>query len=127
MKTTHTYTDQEAFDRAVRHALKQGKRSVIIELRSSGEIVEHCAYRGEDGMMCPVGALIPDEEYDKTMERKSAAKLVTKGTPSLQGLNPNLLCYVQFTHDTYAPREWEEEFRSVAKRYGLTFPTMEED
>jgi hypothetical protein len=51
---------QEAFDTVVEHLFKQGRRSV----NDKG----FCSYRGNNGTMCAVGVLIPDELYNPAMD-----------------------------------------------------------
>jgi hypothetical protein len=51
-------TSQEIFDTVIDHLLSQGKQSKS----------HVCLYRSDDGSKCAVGALIPDSEYDPTME-----------------------------------------------------------
>ena len=58
---------QEMFNIAVRHLLKQGK--VCVEYKN-GQM--HCRYRGRKGTKCAIGALIPDDKYNESMEETSA-------------------------------------------------------
>jgi hypothetical protein len=53
-------TKQEIFDTVVTHLFTQGK--------AAQDEDETCFYRAPDGCKCAVGALIPDELYDETME-----------------------------------------------------------
>jgi len=56
-------TKQETFDKVAVHLIKQGKQSV--SGYSGG-----CAYRGDNGLRCAVGALIPDDLYDDEMDNE---------------------------------------------------------
>lgn len=53
-------TAQGMFDRVASHLLKQNAKA----LSESGD----CRYRGERGLKCAIGALIPDELYDPRIE-----------------------------------------------------------
>ena len=59
-------TQQGTFDTVLAHARKQGKKSLAHNDQSS------CLYRNEDGLMCFVGVLIPDDRYQETMENQTA-------------------------------------------------------
>lgn len=54
-------TRQEAFDTALTHLRKQGCKSVTSDTL-------RCAYRGRNGTKCAIGALIPDEKYERGMD-----------------------------------------------------------
>ena len=120
-------TDQQAFNKAVRHTLKQGKRSTTNVLRYDGSTYERCAYRGDGGLKCSFGVLIPDEEYYALLEGKSSTKIINSGhVRSVMHLNPDLFRDVQVVHDKFLPHEWEAKFRAIANDFGLTFPNLEE-
>ena len=53
-------TEQETFEKVVRHLFTQGKRAVNRE--------GLCMYRGPDGLKCAIGCLIPDYLYRPRME-----------------------------------------------------------
>ena len=54
-------TLQEVFNKVSLHLLTQGQMSLNDSM---------CMYRGENGMKCAAGALIPDDEYNPEMEKK---------------------------------------------------------
>jgi hypothetical protein len=54
----------EIFNHVVDHLRRQGKASKLTE--SCGDQI--CAYRGDGGAMCAVGALITDDEYQESLE-----------------------------------------------------------
>lgn len=58
----------DIFNYVVLHLKKQGTKSF-----SSDE--ETCAYRGNNGTMCAIGALIADHEYDPDWEGKTIYSL----------------------------------------------------
>lgn len=110
--------NQAAFDKVVRHLRKQGEPSY----QADGE---SCAYRGEDGRMCAVGCLIPDEQYSLSLEDRTVA-YVMMGVPALSGLSHGMLDDLREVHDNLDPDDWEAGLRSVAADYGLTMPSVEE-
>ena len=58
-------TNQEAFDKSLKHLRVQGVRAV--------DSRESCMYR-IDGLKCAIGALIPDEKYDHDFEHMGASE-----------------------------------------------------
>jgi hypothetical protein len=59
-------TVQEAFDKIVLHLATMDRRSRTHSyIHADGEV---CAYRGDDGRKCAIGALIPDELYDRSFD-----------------------------------------------------------
>ena len=59
--------EHELFMKAANHLLNMKERSFDKGM---------CRYRGPDGAMCPVGAVIPDVEYDPSMEDNALSSLV---------------------------------------------------
>lgn len=51
----------DVFNHVVEHLRRQGCQSLL-------DHEGNCAYRGDGGTMCAIGALIADEEYDPTWE-----------------------------------------------------------
>lgn len=88
------------------HLLKQGAKSVN----------EHreCAYRGEGGMKCAVGALIKDSEYKPWLEGSVPSSpdvkiaLENSGWP-VDDVSLEIYTIVQRTHDKL-PAEVEREY-----------------
>lgn len=124
-------TNQEAFDAVCEHLAQQKTQSLVL-------MEGHCAYRGDNGGKCAIGALIPDSEYNTTMECTSAAGLFSINTSDgrvlsyyqkfgghstkLAGVYLPLLSDLQRCHDQGA-NSAEELFRSlriVANRYNLS-------
>lgn len=63
----------DVFNYVVDHLRLQGKQSRIGDGAAGfGDI---CAYRGDEGAMCAVGALITDDEYDREWEGRGVARL----------------------------------------------------
>lgn len=111
--------NQEAFNRVYAHLLKQGKRSSIIN--DDGD--EQCQYRGPGGLMCAVGCLIPDAEYQPSSEGLPASAVAVR-TPSLSGVSVGMLNELQDVHDDRIPSDWEGELRRIAEERCLTVPEV---
>lgn len=116
-------TLQEIFDRVVRHARKQGCKS--LGMWKPGH-PGACAYRGDGGTKCFMGALIPDEVYDPRIEgcsvpssrglinrilRDSGVDVITHAEP---------LAHLQKIHDRYAVKDWESAFQFFSQKYDLS-------
>ncbi len=114
---------QEAFDAAVKHLRKQGERS---QARYSTD----CLYRGPGGLKCAVGALIPDELYEKSYEGRAVKILVyTAGNIGklFRNVDINVLITLQNVHDSIPAEKWEHHFACIAEKYGLTLtPSAEQ-
>ena len=111
--------NQAAFEKVVRHLLRQGKRS-----SSDG----WCQYRGPLGLKCAIGVLIPDEEYVPAMDglTASALRLMREfAPPSLLGLDECLLTELQEVHDHAEPDAWADKLATVADSFGLAMPDLE--
>lgn len=59
---------QEIFDKVYTHLEQQGGASAL----ETGA----CLYRSEDGKMCAVGCLIPDDKYDPKFEGEPVDELI---------------------------------------------------
>jgi hypothetical protein len=119
-------TNQEAFTKVVQHLRQQGERSI----REEDEALR-CRYRGEDGKMCAIGCLIPDEEYEPSMEGKAIETLLRRreGTfaPSLEEVSLSLLGALQRVHDGVEVCNWETALLCVALLYDLKMPPLEDE
>lgn len=113
----------EQFDKIANHLIKQGKRSKISWSGDYGM----CAYRGEGGTKCAIGAVIPDHLYNEKMESRTFATLLidfpelkpylyplTANAPIKTGRAVGYTLSVPFSwgmllqlvHDTIDPTEW---------------------
>lgn len=108
---------QETFDAMVWHMRKQGRRSVA--KNKYGTL--RCRYRTSNGDMCPVGYLIPDDEYLSCFEGKGVTFDPIFSVLTKYGHNISLCVSMQIVHDQHEPKEWEREFAKVAKNYGLKY------
>jgi len=110
--------NQEAFDIAAKHLLTQNKQS-------ARPIDGRCLYRGPNGLMCAVGALIPDELYEARFEVYTADELTTPFAQKreiakyFKGVDPGLLSHLQNIHDRFKPEEWAELLIDCAECFGL--------
>ena len=81
-----------------------------------------CLYRGDCGLKCAVGKLIPDEFYKKEMEGKSISS-VWHAYPEMAMLFEEgslyLLSSLQAAHDHAEPERWMEELKQIQREYGL--------
>jgi hypothetical protein len=110
---TITMTSQELFDTVVAHLRQQNAKSLKCGA---------CAYRGDNGMKCAAGILIPDAEYNPTMEGWNVS--INSSIDRLIGedyVSRNVLLQLQQTHDVYEVEEWEERFANIASQFDLRF------
>ena len=112
-----TLTNQTAFNRVVKHLLKQR-----VPARDNDRV---CKYRDYDnGRKCAIGCLIPDAEYKKNMEGSSIFGLAEEGRlpSSLEELNLELLDELQTVHDYREPSTWLQQLGTIAVKYSLSMP-----
>lgn len=134
---------QETFDTVARHLLTQGEKSTKMEkmgkLNGEDVLQPFCAYRGEGGLKCAIGVLIPDDLYDSDFECR--AIYFIQG-PVLDAVTPddieeyhfgeNFLEKLQLVHDEGDPNgdlitQWKRELRAIAESYGLDHSVLNED
>ena len=90
--------NQSAFEKMVKHLEKQQwKRSE--NTNEEGDTT--CAYRGEDGKMCAVGCLIPDEEYQVSFDEGEGLNVsgIIDDVVVLGEISESLLNAMQRFHD----------------------------
>lgn len=70
-------------------------------MRSLSKKASGCAYRGEHGFKCAVGASIPDSMYDPEIEGKTVSQLLQRAEFSrlFLAVSPLLLGSLQALHD----------------------------
>ena len=109
-------TTQQVFDKVATHLLKQGKRSM---LETRNEAI--CAYRGDQGVSCAVGCLIPDERYDPIIEGAGVSNArVQELLPEMEHVAHDLLSSLQCMHDHCENNNFDVPLRIVACRYNLS-------
>lgn len=114
-------TKQETFDAVVTHLRQQNARAM--------DKYEGCAYRGDNGTKCAAGCLIPDDKYSKELEGRSMysnvcgeEKITDAGRLIVElGHDIDLVYELQLMHDGHDPENWENEFKLIAKKHGLTY------
>jgi len=118
---------QEIFDTVATHLFKQGQRAV------RGQADGLCAYRGEGGLKCAVGVLIPDQLYTEMMEGSTVSGLLDEAEwelPEWMADNQSLLRDLQEAHDTMC--NWESSaamkltLNIVAAESGLASDVLNE-
>lgn len=107
---------QQIYDTALFGLRRQGAASV----NESG-----CLYRGDEGRKCAVGMLIPDADYEFSMEQQCSSLLLSK-YPRLAYLREHraLLELLQDAHDDYlttSVEDWEHEMQVIAAHLGLVY------
>ena len=120
MDKMNDMTPQEIFDKVVNHLRAQGAKSEM-DHPTEGPI---CAYRGDGGLMCAVGCLIPDLDYDPGMEETAAPYLAIFVEWSAD--DRQLLEDLQQVHDRTQVEHWEDDFAAVAAQNNLTYTPVSE-
>lgn len=119
-------TKQEMFDKVYIGLLNQKfERS----MKNDGKM-SSCAYRGDGGMKCAAGHLIPDEEYKSDMDYFSSTIMQLRSEGLLprcfQSLSEDDLLFVQelqIAHDSsYTPSAMKYAIEEVAAKHNLTIP-----
>lgn len=108
---------QTLFNTVATHLLTQSAKSI-----SNRE----CRYRGDDGLSCAAGCLIPDDQYDQTLEGSGVGH--RKVLAVLEGIvepeDIDLLRDLQLVHDYDPVRQWWFLLAKVADDYQLELPTI---
>jgi len=91
-------TLQEAFEKIWQYFVIE-KHGPSMQANKCG--VLECAYRGDNGARCAIGVLIPDAQYSRGMEQKSASAIYSK-VPALHSIDRILLDRLQTLHDLSA-------------------------
>lgn len=118
------WTTQRIFDFVADHLRRQNQRSISVD--------GYCRYRGNNGLTCAVGCLIPPDKYDPNIEGMRAGKpqvlaclpadlLAPKGT-HLRDRQLWILSKLQRVHDDEVPERWEKELGRLARREKLEVP-----
>ncbi len=112
---------QRAYDRVKDHLLTQNAKSL------EGEAGDYprCAYRGDKGMRCAIGALIDDEHYDPSIEKKSVrnpavmSALAKSLGVDVDDIDLEFFAHMQGTHDGVNVVEWKDSLEYFARKTGL--------
>jgi hypothetical protein len=107
-------TAQELFDTVVAHLLKQNKKS----LGTDG----FCKYRGDIGLKCAIGVLIPDDKYKTWMDYDPTTGLRCVLVDIGLSEHYRLCGRLQNIHDSDIGAEvWMCRLQNLAKEFGLEF------
>lgn len=114
---------QEIFDKVATHLMTQRK--------SSMDVRGNCVYRAEGGLMCAIGALIPDKLYDLKMEGNDLNSLlaifphIQKALGVEKEDDAEFLQSLQYIHDDNALKDdspaeiWLYDLENFARRHRL--------
>lgn len=117
-------SEQEIFDVVVAHLAQQKRAS---------QVNDHCKYRGPNGLMCGIGPLFHDSEYDPVIEGYQIDKVLKKASElalwregrgatvcARLGHAVELLVKLQDAHDMARSLiGLRVELRTVASEHGL--------
>ena len=110
-------TTQEVFDKVATHLLTQNCKSV--------DDFGRCFYRGPEGTKCAVGILIPDEQYNPSMEHHTVQTLIDKfPMPEYFNRDKIMLIALQRIHDSDLVSTWKLQLEIVSVVYNLEMPIV---
>ncbi len=122
------HTPQSLFDAVARHLLTQRACSYLPKDHPANDAGNGCAYRGENGLRCAIGALIPDDRYSpefegltvRTFGQEAAMLRAAASLPDDRDDPLNMLAAsLQRIHDGTHPNAWARDLRAAAERYSL--------
>lgn len=73
---------------------KQRQRSVMLFTDAAGRTSPKCGYRGDNGTMCAVGCIIPDELYTPQLESRGTVYNVLNQGPLQPEWTPDVRDYI---------------------------------
>lgn len=117
LKTLAQATEQEVFDQACEHLIRQGKKSERVN--SEGKCF---MYRDDSGAKCAAGCFIADDEYKINFEGKSWFGLTADESSTKAHLE--MIVRLQRIHDRYDVHEWHNELKDMANEHGLQIPEI---
>jgi hypothetical protein len=117
---------QEIFNKVASHLLKQNAKSEIFK-ESLNKTV--CAYRGENGLKCGIGILIPDEKYNPSLEcntvnNTNVLEALEDGIDIYEEEMPTFLCRLQDIHDYNDTKNWKSSLKYFACQEGLNYDIL---
>lgn len=118
MKVDKGMTHQEIFNKVYLGLKSQGFQ------QSWDSSLELCAYRGDDGLKCAAGWLIPDELYNPEFEGSAVSQLVKrsgKADPSKLFDDTAFVSQLQAIHDCFK-NSMQERLEKFAEENGLEVP-----
>ena len=115
--------NQDIFNISGNHLITQNKKAI-----KEGTKCE-CMYRGGDGTMWAVGALIKDKYYHRSLEqngivRESVREALRKSLndADLDKRKLALINDLQLCHDLLEVKEWNDGLNYIASKYKLELP-----
>lgn len=117
---------QEIFDIVAVHLLTQNKKSVAYD-----SFMYRHQYRGDNGLKCPIGCLISDEDYMELIEGYMPAGLfqtfprIMKAS-GLREEDSEFLRSLQIIHDFNTVKFWPYELRIFARNNELDASCLEQ-
>lgn len=103
----------QAFWLIYAHATDQRRKALRFDAFRQEDV---CVLRCEDGRRCFLGALIPDDIYDKEMEGRTPERLLLD-FPALaerfEGIDTEFLDQMVWIHDANEPEDWTGLLESV--------------
>ena len=113
-------TQQEIFNKAYAGLKAQGFNRAV---RDTGPLAI-CQYRGEDGLKCAIGHLIPDEKYEEGLEGLCASVPEVRDASGTSGVDWNFLDDLQVCHDE---GNTPEDMERLLKRFAADYELVIED
>lgn len=111
-----TLTRQEIFDRVAAHLLQQGERCIRDEMPYAGA----CMYRGDRGLKCAIGVLIPDDSYYEELEYLAADDADIVRVCNCSPEDGCFLKQLQDLHDKVDPQCWRPALIALAAEHDLS-------
>jgi hypothetical protein len=113
IEITDKTTRQELFDYIATFLLKQGRGSLIADSKNVSVTIKGpaCAYRGDNGTMCAVGCIMPDDVYRPDLEGSGLIAILAKNMGpwfTAVSVHETLLRSLQGAHDNAAVHSTEK-------------------
>ncbi|WP_027486367.1 hypothetical protein [Allorhizobium undicola] len=117
---SETRTQQEIFDIVYRGLAAQGFRRSERNYRS--------AYRGEGGLKCSIGHLIPDARYVPELEGRATTDPLIREVAGIEEANAEFMEDLQAAHDASdavedTPTYMRKRLEMSAAKYNLVIPS----
>lgn len=125
---------QEVFTTVAVHLLRQNEKSMgqypSRNEHMNGHPVGGCMYRGDNGLKCAVGVLIPDSVYTLALEGECIAGNNVRAALRLSSIDlgpatmENMLSALQRVHDNDPVYYWAERLSHLAFNFHLQMPDL---
>lgn len=121
-RTLKEATAQQVFDHIALHLLKQNKKAKVSENSACRYRVEVCG----EVLKCAAGSLIPDEDYNLSMENQSWS-LNTLRRYGISTNHNELIKSLQGIHDWVEVSNWKPRLKAVGELYNLNTDVLNYD